>query len=117
MPHRWAPGTTAILLVSHAVSRYLYGGLITIARAHGGTAQRPPEHGTVSIGRIAKLFVGRGYGFIRTTNDREIYFHRTDLRDGTSIHDLCIRDRVNFELLEDHVSGARALHVAPERRR
>jgi cold shock CspA family protein len=60
------------------------------------------------------LFVGQGYGFIRTGNSREIYFHRTDLREGTSVNDLRISDRVIFELLEDRVSGPRALRVAQQ---
>jgi cold shock CspA family protein len=60
------------------------------------------------------LFVGQGYGFIRTASRCEIYFHRSDLGEGTSINDLRISDRVIFELLEDHVSGPRALRVAQQ---
>lgn len=97
------------------MSQYFYGAVRTVVRAHGASGQRPPEpHGQVSVGRIAKLFVGQGYGFIRTANSREIYFHRTDLREGTSVNDLRISDRVIFELLEDRVSGARALRVAQQ---
>jgi cold shock CspA family protein len=97
------------------VSQYFYGAVRTVVRAHGATGQRPPEpHGKVSVGRIAKLFVGQGYGFIRTANSREIYFHRTDLRRGTSVNDLHVSDRVIFELLEDGVSGARAVRVAQQ---
>jgi cold shock CspA family protein len=97
------------------VSQHFGGAVRTVVRAHGATGQRPPEpHGKVSVGRIAKLFVGQGYGFIRTVNSREIYFHRTDLREGTSVNDLRISDRVIFELLEDRVSGARAVRVAEQ---
>ena len=79
-------------------------------------ALRPPEpRGHASVGRIVKLSVGQGCGFIRLTNDREIYFHRADLRAGTSINELRVGDSVVFELLEDRISGARALHVVRRR--
>ena len=64
-----------------------------------------------------KLLVGQGYGFIRqAATDREIYFHRTDVREGTSINDLTVGASVTFEVLEDAVSGARALRVTSRRR-
>jgi len=70
-----------------------------------------PQRGVVSNGRISKLFVGQGYGFIRLTDGREVFFHRTDVREGASINEFAVGDRVTFELLEDAVSGARALLV------
>jgi cold shock CspA family protein len=71
--------------------------------------------GTPAAGRIVKLFVGRGHGFIRLADDRTIYFHRADVAGG-SINDLVVGDAVVFELFEDVVSGARALRVTPRRR-
>ena len=68
-------------------------------------------------GRIVRLLVGQGYGFIRLVNGREIYFHRADLQEGTSFNDFGIGDTVTFELFDDRVSGARALFVRLERRR
>jgi cold shock CspA family protein len=97
------------------VTEYFYGvrrKVAPVAREYARVGQRPPEpHGLVSVGRIAKLFVGQVHGFIRIADGREVYFHRTDLRERTSINDLSIGDRVAFELLEDRVSGARALRV------
>ena len=79
---------------------------------------RPPKpRGARSTGRIVKLFVGQGYGFVRLIDDREIFIHRSDFREGTRINDLEVGDVVAFELLEDSISGARALQVRPERRR
>jgi hypothetical protein len=79
---------------------------------------RPFEpRGEPGVGRIAKLAVGQGQGFIRLPDDREIYFHRNDVHDGCSINDFAVGDPVTFELLEDAVSGARALRVRPRRRR
>ena len=77
----------------------------------------PVRRGFATDGRIVKLFVGQGYGFIRLTNDREIFFHRSDVREGTSFNDFVVGDSVTFELLEDTVSGARALQVKQRRRR
>jgi hypothetical protein len=77
---------------------------------------RPPERrGVQSTGRIVKLFVGQGHGFVRVMNNRDIYFHRSDLPEGTSINDFTVGDSVTFELLEDAVSGARALRVKRRR--
>jgi len=94
------------------VSRFFYGATRTPAPTgrRGGT--RPFEHrGVAANGRIVKLFVGQGHGFIRLSDDREVFFHRADVREGTSINDFAVGDHVTFELLEDAVSGARALRV------
>jgi cold shock CspA family protein len=73
---------------------------------------RPAERrGAVSTGRIAKLLIGQSHGFIRLADGREVYFHRSDLEEGTSFNDFSIGDVVMFELLEDAVSGARAVRV------
>jgi hypothetical protein len=37
--------------------------------------------------------------------------------EGASFSEFAVGDRVTFELLEDHVSGPRALRVAPGRLR
>jgi len=74
---------------------------------------RPPApRGVNTSGRIVKLFVGQGYGQIRAGRGREVFFHRADVADGTSFNDLQTGDPVSFELLEDTISGARALRVA-----
>src|SRR5262245_36326040 len=82
-----------------------------------GRLARPAERrGAASKGRIARLLVGQSHGFIRLANSREIYFHRSDLEEGTAFNDFSIGDAVSFELLEDAVSGARALRVKRRRR-
>jgi cold shock CspA family protein len=75
------------------------------------------RRGTPTTGRIVKLLVGQGHGFIRASAEREVYFHRADLQDGTSINDLDVGDTVEFELLDDRVSGARALRLRRHQRR
>lgn len=69
----------------------------------------------LAAGRIAKLMVGQGYGYIRLANGRDIFFHRSDLEEGTSFNAFAIGDAVRFELLEDAVSGARAMRVKRRR--
>ena len=94
----------------HIMSEYFYGQTEDAMRA--GTLTRPAERrGVPDTGRIVKLLVGRGHGFIRLADDREVYFHRADLHDGTSISDFGVGDAVTFERLDDPVSGARALGV------
>jgi cold shock CspA family protein len=100
------------------VADYSYGTARKVAPRGPRIPARPPDRrGTVTAGRIAKLCVGQGHGFIRLTNDREVYFHRSDVCEGSSINDLVIGETVMFELLEDTVSGARALKVKRRSRR
>jgi cold shock CspA family protein len=82
------------------------------ARAFGPPSDR---RGVPSAGQIVTLFIGQSYGFIREANGREVFFHRSDVRDGTSFNDFSPGDPVRFERLDDAVSGPRALRV--ERRR
>ncbi len=38
-------------------------------------------HGEAPLGRVTKLYPDEGYGFIETTDGREIYFHRNSVLD------------------------------------
>jgi cold shock CspA family protein len=67
--------------------------------------------GIPATGRIVKLCVGQGHGFIRVADRRNIYFHRADLAEGTPFRDFVVGDAVVFELLEDRFSGPRGLKV------
>jgi cold shock CspA family protein len=90
---------------------YFYGVGRRRAPKGPGKPSRNDPRGTPATGRIAKILIGQAHGFIRLRDDREIFFHRGDLREGTAFNDLQIGDAVAFELLEDSVSGARALRV------
>jgi cold shock CspA family protein len=90
---------------------YVYGAARRDANASGEPRRPSDPRGRPATGHIAKILVGQGHGYIRLGDDREIYFHRGDSREGTAFNDLQIGDAVTFELLEDPVSGARALRV------
>jgi cold shock CspA family protein len=78
---------------------------------------RPDDvRGKPVTGRIVNILTGQGHGFVRLSDGREVYFHRADLAEGTAFNDLRIGDPVKFELLEDAVSGARALRVERHKR-
>jgi cold shock CspA family protein len=100
------------------VTQYFYGAARKAAPLAKSPASRPAERrGVSTTGRIAKLLVGQGHGFIRLADDREVFFHRSDVCEGMSFNDFAVNDPVTFELLEDAVSGARALRVTRRSRR
>ena len=92
-------------------TEYFYGATGKGTAKRSAKPVRPGTNGKSVTGRIVKMLVGQSHGFIRMANKREVYFHRADLRDGTAFNDLRVGDVVKFELLEDTVSGARALRV------
>jgi cold shock CspA family protein len=76
-----------------------------------GKPARPDPSGHAATGRIRKIARGQGHGYIRLHDDREVYFHRGDVQEGTAFNDLAVGDRVTFELFEDQLSGPRALRL------
>lgn len=57
------------------------------------------------------LVLGQGHGFIRLADRRSVFFHRSDLQEGTRFGDLTLGEILTFELLDDPISGPRALRV------
>ena len=76
-----------------------------------GLGRPADRHGTPSSGRIVTLLIGQGHGFIQLANGRDVFFHRSDVREGVSFNKLAVGDEVTFELFEDRISGPRALYV------
>ncbi len=98
-------------------AEHLYGATRHRAPKRSGKPSRPHDpRGKPMTGRIVNILIGHGHGFIRLPNEHEIYFHRADLQENTAFNDLKVGDLVNFELLEDAVSGARALRVVQQKR-
>ena len=73
-------------------------------------ASDPP--GKRLTGRVVSLLIGQSHGFIRLKSSRQVFFHRSDLEEGTSFNRLQVGDIVAFELFDDSISGARALRVS-----
>jgi cold shock CspA family protein len=99
-------------------AEYLYGtGRKGVPKRAGTPSRHTDPHGVATSGRITKIMVGQGHGFIGLADDREIYFHRSDSKEGTAFSELRVGDAVTFELVEDAVSGARALRVTRKEKR
>jgi len=110
-------GCPASTFRSNMSAEYFYGATRKGSPKPSGKRSRPNElSGQPVSGKIVSLMIGQGHGFIRLPNEREVYFHRADLEEGTAFNDLQVGDAVNFELLDDAVSGARALRVARQKR-
>lgn len=93
-----------------------FGTLVPRTAPLFNIAGRPPERpGLPSVGRIATLRIGKSHGYIRLANGRDIFFHRSDVRAGVSFNGFTPGDSVTFQLIDDQVSGPRAVQVQPRR--
>jgi cold shock CspA family protein len=61
-------------------------------------------------GRIVRILHGQSHGFIRADDNRQLFFHRSDVRVAL-FNVLAVRDRVAFEVIEDKIAGPRAVKV------
>lgn len=97
---------------------YFYGRMgKNTSQKRAAKITRPSEQrGVPDTGRIVRMFFGQGYGTIRLSDGRQVYFHRADVKEGTSINDFDVGDQVTFERLDDRISGARAVGVAKRQR-
>ncbi|HET6467831.1 MAG TPA: HPF/RaiA family ribosome-associated protein [Geminicoccaceae bacterium] len=55
-------------------------------------------HAAPTHGEVLRLFPEEGYGFIRTSDGQEVYFHRNSVVDGFT--GLALGDRVRLEVAE-----------------
>jgi CspA family cold shock protein len=60
-------------------------------------------------GTIKRVIRERGFGFIRTSDGKEVFFHRTNLQQ-LNFEDLSEGDGVEFEV-EQGAKGPRAIDV------
>ncbi len=67
-------------------------------------------HEETPIGRIARIFPEEQYGFIHTSDDREVYFHRNSVLNG-DFAKLKVGAEVSF-LEEQGKEGPQAVRVA-----
>ena len=75
--------------------------------------EKVDQRGRPMMGRVTRILYGQGFGFIRVDERRDVFFHRKDVFGGT-FNDLAVDDRVALELVEDALTGPRAVRVAPQ---
>lgn len=78
----------------------------TAGRAKG---EKVDQRGRPTKGRIARILYGQSFGFIRV-DGRSVFFHRKDVLAGT-FNELAVDDHVALELVEDALTGPRAVRV------
>ena len=71
-------------------------------------------HAETPTGRIVKIFPESDYGFIKTPDDREIYFHRNSVLDQVDFSQLKFGTEVTF-IEEQGKEGPQAARVAISR--
>lgn len=99
------------------MSRLDLSCVVNMSRQSGKLERPNAPASTPATGTIVRLLVGQAHGFIRVRNGQPIFFHRADLRDAKTFNTLQVGDLVAFELVDDQLSGARAIRVAPTRGR
>ena len=68
----------------------------------------------MATGSIVRLVRDRGFGFIRTDNGQEVFFHATGVEGGTPFDTLSEGTQVTCEKAQDtRGRGERAVHVRP----
>jgi ribosomal subunit interface protein len=73
------------------------------------------SHAETPVGRIVRIFPESDFGFIKTPDDREIYFHRNSVLDEVDFKDLKFGTEVTF-IEEQGKEGPQAARVALSRR-
>jgi cold shock CspA family protein len=66
----------------------------------------------VMTGTVSRLNIDRGFGFIASPGQPDIFFHFSDLADGLRFEDALLELRVEFDITEAG-KGPRARNVQP----
>ncbi len=74
--------------------------------------EKVDQRGRPTTGQVTRILYGQGFGFIRIDERRDVFFHRKDVFDG-DFNELAVHDTVALELIEDELTGPRAVRVAP----
>ena len=74
------------------------------------TGVKLEERGQRATGRVVRMLYGQSYGLIRMADRRDVFFHRKDAR-ASLFNNLTVGDAVGFELIEDELTGPRAVRV------
>jgi len=91
-------------------STAFYARSAAVSQRAGNPNRPAPPRGRSASGRIEAIARGQGHGYIRLADGRRIFFHRGDSQGGV-FNELTEGEVVSFDLLEDAVSGPRALTI------
>lgn len=68
----------------------------------------------MATGTIVRVVRDRGFGFIRTENGQEVFFHATGVEGNIPFDNLSEGQQVTYEKEQDtRGRGERAVHVRP----
>jgi cold shock CspA family protein len=84
----------------------------TARRRGRAKGEKIDQRGRPAKGRILRIQYGQGSGFIQTEG-RRVFFHRKDVSNG-AFNALEVGDPVELELVEDALTGPRAVRVVPK---
>jgi len=62
------------------------------------------------VGRVKSVLRGQGTGYIRDDKGRDLFFHKGDVLDR-GYNDLEVGVAVEFEVIDDSISGPRAQQI------
>jgi cold shock CspA family protein len=96
---------TVVLRDAFDAARRQLQDFARVRRGETKNHEGPPE------GTISKVFTDRGYGFITTSDGREVYFHRNSVL-GPGFDDVKVGLRVRFAE-EQGAEGPQASSVTP----
>jgi len=96
----------------YIAAREAFNAAVRLLEEHGRVKHgEVKSHAQPAVGRIVKLFPESDYGFIRTPDEREIYFHRKSILDDISLDALKFGTVVTF-IEEQGEKGPQASRVA-----
>ena len=96
--------------------RDAFNAAVRLLEEHGRQEHRfVKSHAEPPSGRIVRVFPEADYGFIKTDDDREIYFHKNSVIDDVDMDALKFGTAVTF-IEEQGKEGPQAARVALSRR-
>jgi ribosomal subunit interface protein len=92
-----------------------FSAAVRLLEEHGRILHREVKaHIEPTTGRIVKIFPEADYGYIKTHDAREVYFHRNSVLGNIDLSDLKFGTEVSF-IEEQGVEGPQAARVAVSR--
>jgi ribosome-associated translation inhibitor RaiA/cold shock CspA family protein len=101
---------------AYVAVRDAFDAAVRLLEEHGRQARGSVKaHAEPPTGRIIRIFPESDYGFIKTSDEREIYFHKNSVLDEVDFNHLKFGTEVTF-IEEQGTEGPQAARVAISRR-